>query len=151
MRRIEPVVAIERNTWYFLQNNSLMQLLYCLKRTCDPCLEHVSNSFSPAPADICDSFTNIREHILQLLEDTLALVNSGLVDGEFKMRADKLRKEGDELQLKLSAFHKTLLDRMQNKQCKINTLLVAINITQESQQLISSTRHLLKGLSRFLA
>lgn len=151
LRRIEPVVAIERNTWYFLQNNSLMQLLYCLKRTCDPCLEHVSNSFSPAPADICDSFTNIREHILQLLEDTLALVNSGLVDGEFKMRADKLRKEGDELQLKLSAFHKTLLDRMQNKQCKINTLLVAINITQESQQLISSTRHLLKGLSRFLA
>lgn len=150
LRRIDPVMAIERNTWYFLQNNSLMQLLYCLKRTCDPCLEHVSNSFSPAPADICDSFVNIREHILQLLEDTIALVKSGLVDGEFKAKADKLRKDGDELQLRLSAFHKTMLDQMQNEQCKINTLLVAVNITQESQQLISSTRHLLKGLSRFL-
>lgn len=151
LRRIDPVVAIERNTWYFLQNNSLMQLLYCLKRTCDPCLEHVSNSFSPAPADICDAFINIREHILLLLEETQALVMSGLTDGELKARADKLRKEGDELQLRLSAFHKTLLDRMQNKQCKIDTLLVAINITQESQQVISSTRHLLKGLSRLLA
>ena len=150
LRRIEPVIAIERNTWYFLQNNSLMQLLYCLKRTCDPCLEHVGNSFSPAPADICDSFLNIREHILQLFEDSLALVNSGLGDGEFKDKADKLRKAGDELQLKLNAFHKSMLDQMQNEQCKINTLLVAVNITQESQQLISSTRHLLKGLSRFL-
>jgi hypothetical protein len=110
----------------------------------------VGNSFSPAPADICDSFLNIREHILQLFEDSLALVNSGLGDGEFKDKADKLRKAGDELQLKLNAFHKSMLDQMQNEQCKINTMLVAVNITQESQQLISSTRHLLKGLSRFL-
>lgn len=150
-RRLDPVMAVERNTWYFLQNNSLMQVLYCLKRTCDPCLEHVSNSFTPIPADICDQFINIREHILQLLEDTLQLIQSELVDGPFEARAEQLRQQGDNLQLKLGAFRKTLLDRMQNKQSKIDTLLVSLNIVQESQQLISSTRHLLRGMSRLLA
>ena len=150
-RRLDPVMAVERNTWYFLQNNSLMQVLYCLKRTCDPCLEHVSNSFTPIPADICDQFINIREHILQLLEDTLQLIQSELVNGPFEARAEQLRQQGDNLQLKLGAFRKTLLDRMQNKQSKIDTLLVSLNIVQESQQLISSTRHLLRGMSRLLA
>ena len=36
-RRIDPVLSIEKGTWYFLTINSLAQMVYCLKRMGEPC------------------------------------------------------------------------------------------------------------------
>lgn len=49
-RRIDPMLSIEKGTWYFLTINSLAQMVYCLKRMGEPCLEHVGNNFSPVPS-----------------------------------------------------------------------------------------------------
>ena len=47
MRRIDRNVAIEKNTWFHLGSNSSEQMMYCLKRMCEPCKEHVDNNFNP--------------------------------------------------------------------------------------------------------
>lgn len=47
LRRIPITVAIEKNTWFHLGSNSCEQMLYCLKRICEPCKEHVDNNFNP--------------------------------------------------------------------------------------------------------
>ena len=49
MRRIDRNVAIEKNTWFHLGSNSSEQMMYCLKRMCEPCKEHVDNNFNPLP------------------------------------------------------------------------------------------------------
>ena len=47
LRRIPIPIAIEKNTWFHLGSNSCEQMLYCLKRICEPCKEHVDNNFNP--------------------------------------------------------------------------------------------------------
>ena len=47
MRRIDRNVAIEKNTWFHLGSNSSEQMMYCLKRMCEPCKEHEDNNFNP--------------------------------------------------------------------------------------------------------
>ena len=32
LRRLDPIVSVEKSTWYFLIVNSLSQMYYCLKR-----------------------------------------------------------------------------------------------------------------------
>lgn len=51
LRRIDPDVAIEKNTWFHLGINSCEDMLYSLRRICDPCVEHIDNSFVPLDKD----------------------------------------------------------------------------------------------------
>ena len=52
IRKIDPGIAIEKNTWVHLGSNSCEDILYCLRRMCDPCEEHVDNNFRPLPPDL---------------------------------------------------------------------------------------------------
>ena len=61
MRRIDRNVAIEKNTWFHLGSNSSEQMMYCLKRMCEPCKEHVDNNFNPLPAECAEEFVPIRD------------------------------------------------------------------------------------------
>ena len=47
LRRVPTTIAIEKNTWFHLGTNSCEEMLYCLKRICEPCKEHVDNNFNP--------------------------------------------------------------------------------------------------------
>ena len=44
LRRLDPIVSVEKSTWYFLIVNSLSQMYYCLKRMGESCREHVGNN-----------------------------------------------------------------------------------------------------------
>lgn len=46
-RKIDPEVAMEKNTWFHLGRNSCEEILYCTRRIADPCEEHVDNNFVP--------------------------------------------------------------------------------------------------------
>lgn len=56
LRRIPIPIAIEKNTWFHLGSNSCEQMLYCLKRICEPCKEHVDNNFNPISKDCIAEF-----------------------------------------------------------------------------------------------
>ena len=60
LRRIPIPIAIEKNTWFHLGSNSCEQMLYCLKRICEPCKEHVDNNFNPISKDCIAEFLPIR-------------------------------------------------------------------------------------------
>ena len=71
-RRIDPMLSIEKGTWYFLTINSLAQMVYCLKRMGEPCLEHVGNNFSPVPSKYIQEFIQMRN------EDCISEFGSGV-------------------------------------------------------------------------
>ena len=78
MRRIDRNVAIEKNTWFHLGSNSSEQMMYCLKRMCEPCKEHVDNNFNPLPAECAEEFVPIRDMLksyLNLLQESQELVS----------------------------------------------------------------------------
>ncbi len=138
LRRIDTVLSIERGTWYFLTINSLAQMVYCLKRMGEPCLEHVGNNFSPVPGKYIQEFIQIRNEILQLINrachaETMALI----------------RSDADKLQSQLSDYRLSVIQDIQVKQLNIESMTVFLNLIQESQQLLSALRHTVRGANKF--
>ena len=144
MQRLDPIKMISRNTWYFLGINSCQQMLYCLKRINDPVREHVGNNFSPLPEAYHERFIDIRQSVLQIYNRTLGMLQSSdFTDAEY------LRDECTQLQERISADRKRALDSMQDGTANLNTLLLTVHILQESQELVGSLRHMIRGMNKF--
>ena len=144
MRRIDRNVAIEKNTWFHLGSNSSEQMMYCLKRMCEPCKEHVDNNFNPLPAECAEEFVPIRDMLKSLLERTKDIIDKGNYE-----EADLVLAEGEELKTCLSRLHKMRIERMQEENSSVKLSLVYLNLLQESQELVSIMRHMLRASLKF--
>ncbi|WP_346710547.1 inorganic phosphate transporter [Phocaeicola salanitronis] len=144
LRRIPIALAIEKNTWFHLGSNSCEQMLYCLKRICEPCKEHVDNNFNPISKESIADFLPIREELCKLMENTRAdIENNNYAD------ADDILVKGDTLKNKISALRKAQMNRLQETDnTSLKAAMVYLNIFQETQELVSIWRHLLRA-SRF--
>ena len=144
LRRVDQLHAIERNTWFFLGSNSSEQLLYCLKRINDPSREHVGNSFTPVPQESATAFFAMRDAVVKILERTINMLHSNDMP-----QAEAIRTDSQALQATLSRHRKEMLDRMHDNNTNLEAMLVYINIVQESQVLVSTLRHLIRGVYKF--
>lgn len=144
LRRIPVSTAIEKNTWFHLGSNSCEQMLYCLKRICEPCKEHVDNNFNPIPTSCIDEFLPIRSELCALMKRT-----KNVIDQNDYSETDDILAKGDQLKNRISALRKLQMNRMQETDSKtLKAAMVYLNILQESQELVSIWRHLLRA-SRF--
>lgn len=144
MQRLDPMLMISRNTWYFLGINSCQQMLYSLKRINEPLREHVGNSFSPLPECYHEKFVTMKDAVLTLYSRALNMLDTG----DFT-DAETLRNDCTSLQQKISNDRKAALDTIQNSSANLNTLLLTIHILQESQELLGSLRHMVRGMNKF--
>lgn len=144
MRRIDPIIAMERNTWYFLSNNAVEQILYCLKRINDPCREHVGNNFTPVKGEQINEFLVFQKEVVRIFSLALLVVREGNLQ-----EAELIRQEAEKAQQRLSAYRKQIIDHVQHDTANIEATTVFLNIVQESQQLLASLRHLMRGLAKF--
>lgn len=144
LRRIPIAIAIEKNTWFHLGSNSCEQMLYCLKRILDPCKEHVDNNFNPIQKNCIDEFLPVRQELCTLMERTCKAIDSNDYTD-----ADDILEKGDDLKNKISFLRKEQMNRMQESaNATLKASLVYLNILQETQELVSIWRHLLRA-SRF--
>lgn len=144
MQRLDPMLMISRNTWYFLGINSCQQMLYCLKRINEPLREHVGNSFSPLPEEYHKPFFEVKDSVVELYNRTLKMLETG----DFT-DAETLRDDCTYLQQRISDDRKKALDFIQDGNANINTLLLTIHVLQESQELIGNLRHMIRGMNKF--
>ncbi len=144
MQRLDSMQMISRNTWYFLGINSCQQILYCLTRINEPIREHVGNSFSPLPEAYHERFIDAKESVQKLYTRALTMLETG----DFT-NAETLRDDCTTVQRQISADRKRALDSMQDETANLNTLLLTIHILQESQELIGSLRHMIRGMNKF--
>lgn len=144
MRRIDPVKAVEKSTWFYLCANSISQINYGLKRMDEPALEHVDNNFNPLPQDIVDEFRPLCNKIEQYVQQTIDFVRSGDFTNvtEHLVNGNALKKEISETRHKRET-------RIGNEADQIRPAILYLNMLQEAQELISNTRHLLRGANRF--
>ncbi|MDO5316761.1 MAG: inorganic phosphate transporter [bacterium] len=148
LRKIDPVVALEKNTWFFLANNSVEQMLFCLKRINDPCREHVGNNFRPVSREFATNFISFQKQLIGLFQQTDELFQSiGFKESNTK----NIRENAEQLQHELSEYRKQVIDAMQKKSVNIESTIVYLNLIQESEQIISGLRHILRGITKFCA
>ena len=140
LRRIDNFTAIEKNTWFHLGSNSCEQMLYCLKRICDPCKEHVDNKFTPLSERATNEFIPIRDEMTALMTKATEVLANKAYD-----QTDALLREGALLKGKISTLRKEQMDRIQERDVNVKASMVYLNVLQESQELVSYWRHLLRA------
>lgn len=138
MRRIDSMLNVEKGTWYFLVNSSLSQMVYCLKRMGDPCKEHIGNNFRPVASEYANEFAVYRDEIVKLLERS---VNTDT--------AEEMREQASNIQDSLSEYRKRIICDIQTKHLNIESMTVFLNLVQESNELLNSLRHTLRGINKF--
>ncbi len=144
MRRMDPAKVMQRNTWYFMGINSCQQMLYSLKRTNDPVKEHVGNSFSPIPEVYHKPFIAMRDDVLAIYDRA----HNMLLNGDYS-DIDYLRSDAEELQSRISVFRKEMMAALSDGKDNVNTMLLMIHIIQESDVLVGSLKHMMRGMKRF--
>lgn len=144
LRKIDNFLALEKNTWFHLGSNSCEQMLYCLKRIAEPCKEHVDNNFKPLSKRAVNEFLPIREELINLMTQARDVLEK--CDFE---RSDEILLKGDNLKNKISDIRKSLINRIQEEDVNVQISLVYLNILQESQELVSIWRHLLRAGKMF--
>lgn len=144
MRRIDHLLAVEKNTWFHLGCNSITQMIYGLKRMLEPCVEHVDNNFNPMPQAYVDEFIPICNDIDKYLERTNLMISTGIFDG-----SDELLVEGNAIKSRISQIRHQQQDRIQREDSNLKVALLYLSTLQEAQELISISRHLLRASKRF--
>lgn len=144
MRKIDYLLAVEKNTWFHLGCNSCSQMIYCLKRMLEPCMEHVDNNFNPMPRAYAEQFSPICRDTEQMLQRVYDLITTGNFS-----HADEVLVNGNALKSRISQIRHDIQDQLQRENSNIKVILLYLNSLQETQELISASRHLLRASRRF--
>ena len=144
MRKIDYLLAVEKNTWFHLGCNSVTQIIYGLKRMLEPCVEHVDNNFKPLPQDYVDEFIPVCNDVDRFLEEARRMI----VEGDFS-RSDELLVEGNAIKSRISQIRHAQQTRIQCEDSNIKIALLYLSTLQETQEIISITRHLVRASKRF--
>lgn len=144
MRRIDRNIALEKNTWFHLGSNSSEQLMYCLKRICEPCKEHVDNNFNPLPEQCAREFLPLRDELTAVILRMQGMIMAGTYD-----EADEVLRYAEMLKEKFSRLHKIELARIQEGSNSLKISVVYLNLLQESQEVVSIVRHMLRASRKF--
>ena len=143
LRKTEPRMAIENNTWLHLAYNSNQQMIYCLMRMCEPCYEHVDNNFAPLPNDLKQQFLPLRDEVADLFRKSLDIIDSEDYDTTVAVRND-----GDATKTRISQMRKDLVCHIHEDMDAYSIIYVYLNMLQETQEMISSLRHNLRALRK---
>lgn len=144
MKKIDYLTAIEKNTWFHLGCNSISQTLYCLKRMSDPCLEHIDNRFNPLPEAWIKELIPLRDQTVALLDETRRMI----AERDYS-NADKVLVDANATKRLLSETRDKQEVRMQTEEGDLQIGILYLNTLQETQELISTIRHLLRASRHF--
>ncbi len=143
LRKTEARMAIENNTWLHLIYNSNQQVIYCLMRMCEPCLEHVDNNFAPLPEDLRNQFEPLKKDVIELFRKSSETISKEDYDATVG-----LRNEGDKVKDKISQMRKSLVSHIHEDMDRYSVIYVYLNVLQETQEMVSSLRHNLRALRK---
>lgn len=147
LRKIDTLLAAEKSTWYWLVGSSMEQIIYCLKHINDPCREHVGNNFAPVSSEFSFNFLAVQKQIQSVFQQTEAALSSS---EHLKEQVETTRLQAEQIQRSLSSYRQQIIDAMQQQSVNIESTTAFLNVIQESQQIISSLRHMLRGSEKLM-
>lgn len=146
LQRLEQNVAFERSTWYHLCTNSCQQMLNTLTRIGEPMKEHADNSFNPLSQLYVEEFSPYCRNIYNVLKD----INEIIVTGEYK-NSEEVSSRAKDLKHELATLRKTQTMRLHQSKGSLRMDFVYLNLIQESHELLSEVRNLLRGSRKLFA
>ena len=146
MQRIDQQLAYECSTWYYLCSNSCQQMLNTLYRIAEPMKEHTEHSFTPLSPACVNEFTPYCVRVVEVLED----INGMVVSGNYGS-ANEISAKAKELKHELAKLRKEKIKQLHSGDGSLRTDFVYLNLIQESHELLSEVRNLLRGCCKYFA
>ena len=143
-RRIDKGLAFEKNTWYYLCSNNAQQILNTLTRITNPMKEHTDNNFRPLSPQYLDEFAPYQQRLVAVFRGISEVIRTG----DFS-EAEKLSAEGKWLKKEISNLRRVQTHRLQEDAENIKVAFVYLNLIQESHELLSEVRNVLRGCEKF--
>lgn len=139
MRRLDDKM-INKNTWFHLSYNCIEQILYALRRICDPCKEYVDNSFTPLDKKYLPEVENLKDKVLW----SLSAADNTILNSDYK-DVDYVMEQITERESAVIEMSHEQMNRIQHDRDNIDLALLYLNIIQESSELVTEMRHLLRS------
>ena len=139
-QRVDSSIALERSTWYHLSTNSGQQMLNTLIRIGEPMKEHTDNSFSPITEAYIQEFSPYCREVYHVLDDIAQMIRTN----DYRNSEDVSQRAKD-LKHKLAILRKEQTIRLHQKSGSLKMDFVYLNLIQESHELLSEVRNLLRG------
>ncbi len=138
MRRLDD--KMNKNTWFHLSYNCIEQILYSLRRICDPCKEYVDNSFTPLDKKYLPEVESLKEKLFWAMDAAnITIYSSEYKDVDAVMERIKIRED------EAVEMSREQMNRIQNNKENIDLALLYLNIIQESSAIITEMRHILRS------
>ena len=151
LRRVPYPLVIEKTVWFHLSNDCCVWLLYNLRRINEVAKEHVENNFPILPKEYHSGYLNIRNEVSLLLHETASITQTGESQpiGIDTNQVNELRRRADNIKDLISDSYHALHNSLQEvPQSDLSVLYVYINILQETQELVSTTRKYLRAFAK---
>ncbi len=145
-QRVHTSIALERSTWYHLCTNSCLQMLNTLIRIDEPMKEHTDNSFSPLTEAYIQEFSPYCRDIYHVLDDIAQMIRTN----DFS-NSESVSLRAKDLKHKLATLRKEQTMRLHQKSGSLKMDFVYLNLIQESHELLSEVRNLLRGSIKLFA
>ena len=143
-RRIDRGLAFEKNTWYYLSSNNAQQILNTLTRITNPMKEHTDNNFRPLSPQYLEEFAPYQKRLIAVFRG----ISEVIASGDFS-KAEELSAEGKWLKKEISNLRRVQTHRLQEDAENIKVAFVYLNLIQESHELLSEVRNVLRGCEKF--
>lgn len=143
-RRIDKGLAFEKNTWYYLSSNNAQQILNTLTRITNPMKEHTDNNFRPLSPQYYDEFAPYQKRLIEVFRGISRIIRTGNYTD-----AEKLSAEGKWLKKEISNLRRVQTHRLQEDAENIKVAFVYLNLIQESHELLSEVRNVLRGCEKY--
>ena len=143
-RRIDKGLAFEKNTWYYLSSNNGQQILNTLTRITNPMKEHTDNNFRPLSPQYYDEFAPYQKRLIEVFRGISRVIRTGDYTD-----AEKFSAEGKWLKKEISNLRRVQTHRLQEDAENIKVAFVYLNLIQESHELLSEVRNVLRGCEKF--
>ena len=146
LQRIDQQLAFERSTWYHLCTNSSQQMLNTLTRIGEPMKEHADNSFSPLSKLYIEEFSPYCRDVYNVLKD----INEIIASGDYS-KAEEVSSRAKDLKHALATLRKEQTMRLHQSEGSLRMDFVYLNLIQETHELLSEVRNLLRGSNKYFA
>ena len=146
LQRIDQQVAFERSTWYHLCTNSCQQMLNTLTRIGEPMREHADHSFNPLSKSYVEEFSPYCNDVYKVLNE----INGIIASGDYS-NAEEVSTRAKVLKHQLANLRKEQTMRLHKSNGSLRMDFVYLNLIQESHELLSEVRNLLRGGNKFFA
>ena len=111
----------------------------------NPMKEHTDNNFRPLPVQYLEEFAPYRTRLIEVFRGISEIIRTG----DFT-NAEKVSAEGKWLKKEISNLRRMQTHRLQQEDAdKIKVAFVYLNLIQESHELLSEVRNVLRGCEKY--